>query len=57
MFLRVATKTDYSTGKTELQLTKVVGITKIIAQLFQLYYFTEMYAAIKICSMEPVVEV
>jgi hypothetical protein len=31
MFLRVATKTDYSTGKTELQLTKVVGITKIIA--------------------------
>lgn len=43
MFLKVAAKTDCNTGKTELQLqlTKVVGITKIIAQPFQLYYFTE----------------
>lgn len=57
MFLKVATETDCSTGKTYLQLTKVGGITKSIAQPFHLYYFTEKLCCDKNLLNGEVVEV
>jgi hypothetical protein len=40
MFLKVATKTNWDSGRTYMQLTKVGGVTKNISAPFPPYYFT-----------------